>query len=71
MLKKTGMDQWNPRLQMSTAADTDLKARENKEFEFIYKMQLDKAMKIKREYAINLLNAYAEICKRSNKSLKA
>ena len=57
ILQKTDADQWNPRLQISAATDADDKHREDREFELIHKVQLDKAMKRKREHTNSLFKA--------------
>ena len=70
-LKKIDADLWNPRLQVSTASDAEIKAREAEEFKLMCKAELDEAMKRKREYANNMHKACTKIWERCNKILKA
>ena len=46
---------------MSIASDTEVKARETEEFKLIYTVELDEAMKRKREYINNMYKAYTKI----------
>ena len=65
----TNTKKWNPRLWVSPAADTEIKARETKEFKFILKAELDELIRRKRELQNNMLKAYT-IWERSDKALK-
>ena len=45
---KTNTDAWSPTLKFSTSSDTQVALQENKQFEMIYKAELDEAMKRKK-----------------------
>ena len=69
-LDKPDTDTWKPALKMSVETDTDLKQREDKQFEIEYKAELDQAMKRKRAYEDNTFKAYALLWERCNKAMQ-
>ena len=69
-LVKADTDIWKPTLKSSTSSDTDIIAREDKQFVMEYKAELDEAMRRKRTYEDNMFKAYALLWERCNKAMQ-
>ena len=60
-----------PQMQESTAADRDIKRRENRQFELLYEAEIANFIKRKELYAANMHKAYALLYQQCNKALQS
>jgi hypothetical protein len=69
-LVKTDTSLWKPTLKVSTATESTVKERENKQYEMEYKAELDESMRRKRMYQDNTFRAYALLWERCAKTMQ-
>ncbi len=69
-LVRPDTDAWKPTLKMSVDSDTNIKQREDKQFEMECKAELDQAMKRKRAFEDNTFKAHAPLWERCNKAMQ-
>jgi hypothetical protein len=69
-LEPYDIDKHQPTLKISTATDTDLKQAETRQYDMIFKAELDAYMKRKQYYEVNFSKAYAFLWEHCAKSMQ-
>jgi len=70
-LEPYDMEQHEPSLRVSTSADDEVKAAQNRQYEIVFKAELDVYMKRKENYKLNLSKSYAFLWSHCAKSMQS